>query len=139
MSCLFAGRGELRRLVSRSHFFLAAITSLFYPLIVNGTYIYDFKKLWPHGDAGCCFSVLIKFWLIFFQINPDSKRLPKAVKRYLQLWKEEISSSIWRPRPILPRSNTNGPKMETVAVASQNCQRHCLNPGKNPKENLGLV
>ena len=131
MSCLLA-HADLT-----SPYFLEAIPFF---LIVNVTYnIYDFEKLWPHGDAGFCFSVLIKFWLIFFQINPDSKRLPKAVKRYLQLWKEEISSSIWRPRPIPPRSNTNGPKMETVAVASQNCQRHCLNPGKDPRENLGLV
>ena len=74
----------------------------------------------------------------FPQINPDFKKLPPVVKRYLQLWKEEISSSIWRPRPIPLRSNTNGPKMETVAVASQNCQRHCLNPGKDSRIFLNL-
>ena len=68
----------------------------------------------------------------FLQINPDFKKLPPVVKRYLQLWKEEISSSIWRPRPIPPRSNTNGPKMETVERGSQSCQKHCQNLGKGP-------
>ena len=60
----FLGSGELRTLVHVVHF-LAAICTPFFNRKCN-FHLRNLKNLWPHGDAGYCFSVLIKFWLIFF-------------------------------------------------------------------------